>query len=95
MDSSSSQPSSPSTSAPPPTSASPLQRPEGPLSPPLHQTDADEDDENVKQLKQCASLYLALQDCLVNSNRDWRSCQSEVQALKACHEKQMDKGKSK
>ncbi|CAN6452756.1 unnamed protein product [Victoria cruziana] len=87
----------PSSSSPPssrPTSASPIPRPEG-LPPPLHQTDADEDDENVKQLKQCASLYLALQDCLVNSNRDWRACQSEVQALKACHEKQMNKGKSK
>jgi len=28
---------------------------------PLHQSDADEDDDNVKQLKQCSSLYLSLQ----------------------------------
>ena len=28
---------------------------------PLHQIDADEDDDNVKQLKQCSSLYLSLQ----------------------------------
>lgn len=28
---------------------------------PNHQMDADGDDENVKQLKECSSLYLALQ----------------------------------
>ncbi|KAK3189857.1 hypothetical protein Dsin_029418 [Dipteronia sinensis] len=43
--------------------------------PPLHQTDADDDDENVKQLQECSSLYLSLQDCLVNTNRNWKSCQ--------------------
>ncbi|PIN07983.1 hypothetical protein CDL12_19446 [Handroanthus impetiginosus] len=53
----------------------------------LHQSDADEDDENVKQLRECSSIYLALQDCLVNSNRNWKSCQKEVQALKACNER--------
>ncbi|KAE8725888.1 peptide methionine sulfoxide reductase B5-like [Hibiscus syriacus] len=61
------------------------------LSPPqeaaLHQDDAAVDDENVKQLKECSSLYLSLQDCLVKSNRNWKSCQMEVQALKACNEK--------
>ncbi|RVW55687.1 hypothetical protein CK203_001415 [Vitis vinifera] len=41
----------------------------------LHQDDADEDDENVKQLQQCSSLYLLLQDCLVKTDRNWRSCQ--------------------
>ncbi|KAG6764805.1 hypothetical protein POTOM_032292 [Populus tomentosa] len=61
---------------------------------PLHQSDADEDDDNVKQLKQCSSLYLSLQDCLVNSNRNWKSCQKEIQALKACNERMKnDKGK--
>ncbi|KAJ6430968.1 hypothetical protein OIU84_018473 [Salix udensis] len=50
---------------------------------PLHQIDADEDDDSVKQLKQCSSLYLSLQECLVNSNRNWKSFQKEVQALKA------------
>ncbi|KAF9673336.1 hypothetical protein SADUNF_Sadunf10G0013400 [Salix dunnii] len=54
---------------------------------PLHQSDADEDDDNVKQLKQCSSLYLSLQECLVDSNRNWKSCQKEVQALKACNER--------
>ena len=75
---------------------------------PNHQMDADDDDENVKQLKECSSLYLSLQvllfsqinhrrlfdsstfvvyslhsfllsdllqDCLVDNNRDWKSCQ--------------------
>ncbi|XP_051127859.1 uncharacterized protein LOC127249200 [Andrographis paniculata] len=61
---------------------------EGPQAPTgLHRSDADEDDENVKQLRECSSLYLALQDCLVNSNRNWRSCQKEVLALKTCNEK--------
>ncbi|KAF3514863.1 hypothetical protein F2Q69_00000787 [Brassica cretica] len=45
---------------------------------PNHQMDADDDDENVKQLKECSSLYLSLQDCLVDSNRDWKSCQKRT-----------------
>ncbi|KAL4642696.1 hypothetical protein ACB092_02G039100 [Castanea dentata] len=53
----------------------------------LHQSDADGDDENVKQLNECSSLYLSLQDCLIKSNRNWKSCQMEVQALKACNER--------
>ncbi|XP_024990408.1 uncharacterized protein LOC112524694 [Cynara cardunculus var. scolymus] len=54
---------------------------------PVHKSDADEDDENVKQLQQCSSLYLLLQDCLVNSNRNWKACQKEVQDLKTCNER--------
>ncbi|KAK3440932.1 hypothetical protein EUGRSUZ_B01188 [Eucalyptus grandis] len=46
-----------------------------PPPPPPHQSDADEDDENVKQLRECSALYLSLQDCLVNHNRNWKSCQ--------------------
>ncbi|XP_010279171.1 PREDICTED: uncharacterized protein LOC104613156 [Nelumbo nucifera] len=72
-----------------------FQPPSSSLPPPLHQTDADEEDENVKQLKECSALYLSLQDCLVENNRNWKSCQKEVQALKACHErrnKKNDKG---
>ncbi|XP_009420980.1 uncharacterized protein LOC104000621 isoform X3 [Musa acuminata AAA Group] len=53
--------------------------------PPLHAMDADEEDDNVKQLKECATLYLSLQECLAETNRNWKSCQSYVQALKACH----------
>ncbi|OEL27737.1 hypothetical protein BAE44_0011244 [Dichanthelium oligosanthes] len=56
---------------------------------PLHVTDADEEDESVKQLNECATIYLALQalaspprgllwaqDCLVESNRIWKACQA-------------------
>lgn len=71
---------------PPENSATPL-----PPSPPtLHQTDADEEDENVKQLKECSNLYLALQECLARTDRNWKSCQPEVQALKACHTRRND-----
>ncbi|KAL8524830.1 hypothetical protein ACS0TY_014443 [Phlomoides rotata] len=52
--------------------------------PSLHQDDADE---NIKQLQECSSLYLALQDCLVNTNRNFKSCQKEIQNLKSCHER--------
>ncbi|GLU08283.1 hypothetical protein SLE2022_252040 [Rubroshorea leprosula] len=65
----------PSPSPPPPQQAA------------LHQSDVDEDDENVKQLGECSSLYLSLQDCPVNYNRNWKSGQKEVQALKACNER--------
>ncbi|KAL7251954.1 hypothetical protein ACSBR1_013750 [Camellia fascicularis] len=78
----SSQPPNPITALPPPPPSPPPPPP-----PPLHQSDADEDDETVKQLKECSSFYLSLQDCLVNTNRNWKSCQMEVQALKACNER--------
>ncbi|XP_050215998.1 uncharacterized protein LOC126667075 [Mercurialis annua] len=60
---------------------------QSPPPPPLHQSDADDDDPNVKQLRECSSVYLSLQDCLVESNRNWKACQKEVQALKACSER--------
>ncbi|KAL0457350.1 UNVERIFIED_CONTAM: hypothetical protein Slati_1074200 [Sesamum latifolium] len=73
---------------PPNPNASPSHPSPPPLPPAeLHQSDADEDDQNVKQLRECSALYLALQDCLVNSNRNWKSCQKEVQALKACNDR--------
>ncbi|WVZ54655.1 hypothetical protein U9M48_005420 [Paspalum notatum var. saurae] len=46
---------------------------------PLHVTDADEEDESVKQLKECLSdrdLFISLQDCLAESNRNWKACQA-------------------
>ncbi|ONI28543.1 hypothetical protein PRUPE_1G146700 [Prunus persica] len=49
--------------------------------PPLH-TEVEDDDENVKQLKDCSVIYLSLQ-----TDRNWKSCQVEVQALKACNER--------
>ncbi|XP_066367065.1 uncharacterized protein [Miscanthus floridulus] len=54
---------------------------------PLHARDADEEDESVKQLNECATVYLSLQDCLIESNRNWKACQAHVQALKACQAK--------
>ncbi|KAG8068804.1 hypothetical protein GUJ93_ZPchr0005g16218 [Zizania palustris] len=56
---------------PPPTPTPPA------LSQPLHTMDADEEDVNVKQLSECAALYLSLQDCLVESNRNWKACQAQ------------------
>ncbi|GAU20057.1 hypothetical protein TSUD_381490 [Trifolium subterraneum] len=42
---------------------------------PLHRSDVDDDDENVKQLDECSSLYFLMQDCVVRSNRNWKECQ--------------------
>ncbi|KAL6609993.1 hypothetical protein ACP70R_034399 [Stipagrostis hirtigluma subsp. patula] len=61
---------------------------------PLHVTDADEEDESVKQLNECATVYLSLQDCLAESNRNWKACQAQVQALKACQAKRSTSGKT-
>jgi hypothetical protein len=36
-------------------------KPLAPTQPPLHKSDADDDDENVKQLDECSSLYLLMQ----------------------------------
>ncbi|KAF6145207.1 hypothetical protein GIB67_041402 [Kingdonia uniflora] len=72
--------SPPSSSSPPPTETTSL-----------HEDNADEEDENVKQLQECSVLYLSLQDCLVESNRNWKACQQKVQALKACHERKNNK----
>ncbi|KAM1984425.1 hypothetical protein COP2_012647 [Malus domestica] len=60
--------------------------PSPPQPPPLH-ADVEDDDDNVKQLNQCSVLYISLQDCLVKTDRNWKSCQPEVQALKACNER--------
>lgn len=38
-----------------------LVEPQAQQQPALHQSDADDDDENVKQLNECSSLYLSLQ----------------------------------
>ncbi|KAH7522427.1 uncharacterized protein LOC107423356 [Ziziphus jujuba] len=62
--------------------------------PTLHRTDADDEDENVKQLDECSSIYLSLQDCLVNKDRNWKACQKEVQALRLCNERR-NKDKAK
>ncbi|CAI0466473.1 unnamed protein product [Linum tenue] len=66
-----------------------------PPPPPLHRDDADEEDETVKQLGDCSSIYLSLQECLVNTDRNWKACQKEVQALKACSEKRKEQNQGK
>ena len=35
----------------------------------------------------CGRIYALLEDCLADTDRDWRKCQPQVQALKACHSK--------
>ncbi|KAL1358415.1 uncharacterized protein [Arachis hypogaea] len=62
-------------------------KPVAAAAPPLHKSDADDDDENVKQLDECSALYLLMQDCVVRTNRNWKECQPEIQALKECFEK--------
>ncbi|KAF6990143.1 hypothetical protein CFC21_007380 [Triticum aestivum] len=79
MGSSSSNAREAAAAAPPPPPPPPAVPPA-----PLHAMDADEDDESVKQLNECAALYLSLQDCLAESDRNWKACQAHVQALKAC-----------
>ncbi|XP_037470201.1 uncharacterized protein LOC119343181 [Triticum dicoccoides] len=79
MGSSSSNAREAAAAAPPPPPPPPAVPPA-----PLHAMDADEDDESVKQLNECAALYLSLQDCLAESDRNWKACQADVQALKAC-----------
>lgn len=55
----------------------------------------------VAQLRDCSSLYVRLEDCLVEHNRDWRKCQKAVSALKECtdaqriNEQQQQEGKEK
>nr|ABK20884.1 unknown [Picea sitchensis] len=55
--------------------------------PSTHEGEVNEEDESLRQLKDCAQLYLNLQDCLIETNRDWRACQKEVKLLKTCHER--------
>ncbi|KAG4960199.1 hypothetical protein AAZX31_13G193900 [Glycine max] len=57
----------------------------------LHQSDVDDDDENVNQLDECSSLYRLMQDCVVRTNRNWKECQPEVYALRECFEKRKNK----
>ncbi|GAB2210332.1 hypothetical protein Droror1_Dr00015596 [Drosera rotundifolia] len=78
----------PSGTQAPATAPAPEAAPEKPQMPPaVHQDDADEEDESVKQLGDCSSLYLSLQDCLVKTDRNWKACQKEVQALKSCNDR--------
>jgi len=48
--------------------------------------DEEDGDEVVSQLGDCGKLYLALEDCLVDTDRAWSKCQAQVKALRACQE---------
>ena len=48
--------------------------------------DEEDGDEVVSQLGDCGKLYLALEDCLVATERAWSRGQAEVKALRACQE---------
>ncbi|KAH7286075.1 hypothetical protein KP509_33G057500 [Ceratopteris richardii] len=56
---------------------------------------ADEEDESLKDLGPCAKHYLDVQECLMNTNRNWIACQNAVRLLKACHELNKEKATSK
>jgi hypothetical protein len=45
---------------------------------------ADDDDGLIDQ-QGCGKLYLQLEECLGEHSRDWRKCQAEVKAWKACY----------
>lgn len=36
----------------------------------------------------CSEVYYQLEDCLGENDRDWRKCQSSVNAWRACYDKQ-------
>ncbi|CAM9921865.1 unnamed protein product [Hapterophycus canaliculatus] len=42
----------------------------------------------------CSSVYYRLEDCLGEHDRDWRRCQEQVKALKACNDKKKKKTSS-
>ncbi|KAK7359666.1 hypothetical protein VNO77_01628 [Canavalia gladiata] len=58
----------------------------------FHQNDAYEEDDKVKQLDECSYLYLVMQDCVAVTNRNWKECQPEVEALKQCFERRKRNG---
>ena len=45
---------------------------------------AEVDLEEMMERSPCISLYHQLEECLAETNRDWRKCQKEVKLLKEC-----------
>ena len=43
----------------------------------------------------CAKFYMQLEDCLVDSDRNWKICQPQVRALKECSTNAKKKTKAK
>ena len=55
----------------------------------LHQgskgkTSSDEDVSDIIDRSQCSSAYYRLEECLVENERSWKKCQSQVKLLKLC-----------
>ncbi|CAI7881147.1 unnamed protein product [Closterium sp. NIES-53] len=50
--------------------------------------EGEELDPMVEQLQDCSRLYVRLENCLVEHDRDWRKCQEEVRSLKVCMSRQ-------
>ena len=44
------------------------------------------DVEQMIESSSCGQYYMALESCLVETDRNWRKCQNEVKALKNCNE---------
>jgi hypothetical protein len=38
----------------------------------------------------CKQLYLVLEECIAEHNRDWRKCQLEVKALSLCNSRMQE-----
>lgn len=47
----------------------------------------DLDVDELIERNRCHKDYYKLEDCLADADRDWRKCQSEVRALKACNDR--------
>lgn len=48
----------------------------------------EEEDPYVTQLSECSDIYLKLETCLAEHDRDWRRCQTLVKSLQDCNQKQ-------
>ncbi|CAL8468590.1 g8130 [Coccomyxa elongata] len=55
----------------------------------------DEDFDEYVDQQGCGKAYSKLEVCLAENNRDWRSCQKEVQAWKDCYNKSQKAGQQK
>ena len=44
--------------------------------------------EEIVEQGPCGAVYLALEECLGEQDRDWRKCQRQVQALSECNRRE-------
>ena len=45
----------------------------------------DPDDDGLTNQQGCGQLYLKLEECLGEHERDWRRCQEELGAFRRCY----------